>query len=76
LRGKVKNELEKELSAHVFEQERELQLQGCSEEKIAQMVFSQFNTNHMAQEFIKIYNKNYFVSIIQITIGLVGCFLQ
>lgn len=51
LHGKARDELIKELSIHVLEQEKELQLQGYSEEKIAQIIEQRFgNTEHIAHE--------------------------
>lgn len=53
---KIKRVLKSELCSHVLEKERELQLQGYSEEKIFEIISSEFNKDHMVEEFKQVHN--------------------
>lgn len=51
LKGKIREEVYRELSTHVFDEEKELQLQGYSEEKIYSIITERFgNQQAIAQE--------------------------
>ena len=51
LRGRVKSEVFRELTSHVLEEEKELQLQGYSEERITSTIIQRFgDTQLIAQE--------------------------
>lgn len=58
LKDSIKHEVSRELTSHVIEEEKELQLQGYSEEKIFEIISSQFNKDRMVQEFKQVHKGN------------------
>lgn len=60
LQGKVKNQLLRELTSHILEEEKELQLQGCSSEKIIEIVQERWgNTQMLSQELFTVHSMKY-----------------
>jgi hypothetical protein len=58
LRGKIRDQVFKELSSHILEEERELQLQGYSEEKIYSIIKERFGDPEKIAQELYMTNKN------------------